>query len=144
MCKEDSRAINCRRRYHSRYLFLVFCVHNRAIELQARAAHHHVTIIVNFMRIPSHMSITTFLPRRRFVSHPPKKAHRLHIVVCSLSRSWGIRRLYTSVTILSTDYSPRIMASKSMLIMTRTGSHDCAIKCPSSAITSFKKNAFKS
>lgn len=100
MCKEDSRAINCRRRYHSRYLSLLFfCVHNRAIELQARAAHHHVTIIVNFMRIPSHMSITTFLPRR-FVSHPPKKAH---IVVCSLSRPWWIRRFYTSVTILSTQ-----------------------------------------
>lgn len=32
------------------------------------------------------------------------------------------------------------MASKSMLIMTRTRSHDCAIKCPTSDIISFKKN----
>lgn len=39
---------------------LVFYIHSSARTRGGAAAHHHVTIIVNFMKIPSHMSITTF------------------------------------------------------------------------------------
>lgn len=69
-------------------------------DYSTRAAHHHVTIIVNFMRKPSHMSITTFLPFS--VPFPRGASQNLLCVLSFFSRERSFNIIHHAVdTIIS-------------------------------------------